>query len=185
MDDRFLYFGYGSNLLTRRLQARTPSARVHGTGYVERRRLTFSKVSDDGSGKCDAALTGNAADRTEGVLFWIDRKEKKHLDKAEGLDKGYDEETLGVVMPQGVVQAVAYVASANATDAARRPYHWYKALVIAGAIEQALPAAAIDFLWAAASLRDPMRRRKTKLEAEAALQGTGAVWEWYRAEQGD
>jgi hypothetical protein len=34
MDDRFLYFGYGSNMLNARLIARTPSAVAYRTGYV-------------------------------------------------------------------------------------------------------------------------------------------------------
>jgi gamma-glutamylcyclotransferase len=185
MDERFLYFGYGSNMLTRRLQARTPSARVFGTAYIEGRTLTFSKKSDDGSGKCDAALTGNTGDRTEGVLFWINRDEKARLDEAEGLHHGYDEAIVDVVTPQRVEKALAYVASADATDSARRPYHWYKALVIAGAIEHNLPAACIDILWAVESTRDGMRNRRTKREAEAALEGTGAVLDWYRQAQAD
>ena len=68
---------------------------------------------------------------------------------------------------------------------ARRPYHWYKALVIAGAVQHALSATYIDALRAVPSLRDPMRNRRTKREAEAALEGTGEVLEWYRREQGD
>ena len=183
MADRFLYFGYGSNMLNARLIARTPSALAHGTGYVAGRRLTFSKMSDDRSGKCDAELTGDGA-RVEGVLFWVDVAEKKLLDDAEALGHGYDETMLDVITADGTERALAYVASAGSTDAARRPYHWYKALVIAGAIEHGLPAPYIDALWAVSSLHDPMRNRRTKREAEAALERTGEVLAWYRREQG-
>jgi hypothetical protein len=48
-----LIFAYGSNMLERRLTARTPSAIPVGTAYVEEYRLTFDKVSTDGSGKCE------------------------------------------------------------------------------------------------------------------------------------
>lgn len=185
MDDRFLYFGYGSNMLSARLIARTPSAVAHRTGYVMGRRLTFNKMSDDRSGKCDVELTGNLADHVEGVLFWIDRVHKNALDDAEALGRGYDETILEVVTADGTERAHAYVATAGSTDAARRPYHWYKALVIAGAIQHALSATYIDALRAVPSLRDPMRNRRTKREAEAALEGTGEVLEWYRREQGD
>jgi hypothetical protein len=44
MPETFLCFAYGSNMLTRRLAARTPSAVAVGTAYVEGYRLTFDKV---------------------------------------------------------------------------------------------------------------------------------------------
>ena len=55
MPDTFLYFAYGSNMLTRRLTApaRAPLALATGTVFAEGRRLTFDKVSTDGSGKYD------------------------------------------------------------------------------------------------------------------------------------
>jgi hypothetical protein len=179
-DSSFLYFAYGSNMLTRRLRARTPSARVHSIGYVAGRRLTFSKTSDDGSGKCDIELTGSGQDRAGGVLFSIARDDKPALDDAEGLNRGYDEAIVDVVTPRGVEKGLAYLASANATDPARQPYHWYKALVIAGAIEHGLPATYIERLWAVESRRDPRPDRPRKREAEAALEDTDAVLEWYR-----
>jgi AIG2 family protein len=179
-DNTVLYFAYGSNMLTRRLRARTPSARVHGIGYVSGRRLTFSKTSDDGSGKCDIELTHNGEDRADGVLFSITQCDKPALDEAEGLNRGYDEVIVDVVTPRGVEKGRAYVASRHAIDPARQPYHWYKALVIAGAIEHGLPATHIERLWAVASRRDPRPDRRRKREAEAALEDTGAVLEWYR-----
>jgi hypothetical protein len=185
MDDRFLYFGYGSNMLSARLMARTPSAVAYRTGYVPERRLTFHKMSDDRSFKCDAERTGNVADRVEGVLFWIDCAQKKALDDAEALGRGYDETILEVITAHGTERARAYVATPGSTDAARRPYHWYKALVIAGAVQHSLPGPYIDAIRAVPSVRDPMRNRRTKREAEAALQGTGEVVEWYRRKQDD
>lgn len=172
MEDRFLYFGYGSNMLTKRLRAadRAPSAAPHGRGYVSGRRLTFHKVSNDGSGKCDMQITGDTKDRVEGVLFWIDRAHKPGLDEAEGLNRGYAEAIVDVVTEDGTQKALAYVATN--TDPGRVPYDWYKALVVAGALEQALPAAYIDGIRAVASQRDPKPDRRTKREAEAALEGT-------------
>ena len=172
---RFLYFGYGSNMLNQRLLARTPSARVHGTGYVSHRRLTFSKTSDDGSGKCDMEITGDPADRVQGVLFWIDRAEKPALDQAEALGQGYAETMVDVITDTGTEQALAYVASAGATDPARQPYHWYKSLVVAGAIQHRLPIDYTARLRVVQSQADPLPRRRTKLEAEAALAASGIV----------
>lgn len=64
----FLYFAYGSNMLFRRLKARTPSARLVGVGHVLGYRLVFDKVSKDGSGKCDIERTGVNADMVYGAL---------------------------------------------------------------------------------------------------------------------
>jgi len=173
--DRFLYFGYGSNMLSIRLQRRTPSAVAQATGHVTGRRLTFHKKSDDGSGKGDAETTGNGEDRVEGVLFWIDRGERAALDEAEGLGHGYEEAMVDVVTANGTLKALAYVASAGATDSARRPYHWYKRLVLAGAIEHGLPAATIAAIRAEPSVDDPRPNRPRKREAEAALAASGIV----------
>jgi hypothetical protein len=159
-------------MLNARLLARAPSARAYTTGHVAGRRLTFAKASDDGSGKCDAELTGNADDRVEGVLFWIACSEKPALDRAEALSRGYDETILEIVTAAGVERALAYVASAGSTDPGRRPYHWYKALVVGGAIQHGLPAEYIARLRAVVSQDDPLPRRRTKLEAEAAIAAT-------------
>ena len=175
MADRFLYFAYGSNMLTRRLHARTSSCRVYKTGYVAEHTLTFSKISDDGSGKCYMEPIGGGAQHVEGVLFWIERAQKSALDEAEGLNRGYAEASVDVVTNKATERAVAYIATD--TDRARRPYHWYKALVIAGAVEHGLSQEYIDRLWAVESRPDPMPNRRTKREAEAALQGTGIVFE--------
>jgi hypothetical protein len=65
------------------------------------------------------------------------------------------------------------VASTKSADPARRPYHWYKRLVLAGAIEHDLPAEAVTAIRAVPSQDDPMPRRRTKREAEEALAASG------------
>jgi hypothetical protein len=68
----------------------------------------------------------------------IDPEDKPALDKAEGVGAGYLEKTVNVLTEAGLVTAVTYCA--NDKDTTLRPYHWYKALVIAGAREHGLPA---------------------------------------------
>lgn len=84
--DNFLYFAYSSNISVSRLTARTraPSAKLICSGYVTGRRLTFDKVSKDGSGKCDCELTGNSDDRVYGVVFSIHTSDRPSLNRAEG-----------------------------------------------------------------------------------------------------
>ena len=164
-NNTFLYFAYGSNMLTRRLTARrrTPSARFEGIGYVEGHRLVFDKLSRDGSGKADMEATGNTTDRVYGVLFRIDIGEEHKLDLGEGLDKGYRKDSVKVVTQAGAVMAKAYIATEK--EPALIPYHWYKALVVAGAVEHALPSAYIEWLRTVASQPDPIPERRAENEA--------------------
>lgn len=162
---KILYFAYGSNMLTRRLRApdRCPSAVVVDLGFVSGRRVTFDKVSNDGSGKCDIEATRNLNDRAYGVLFEIDCSEKPALDRAEGLGKGYCEEDVKVITGRGTRDAIAYVATTK--EPALWPYHWYKALVIAGAIEHRLPESYIEWLRTFDSKADPNVRRRAENES--------------------
>jgi hypothetical protein len=160
---KFLYFAYGSNMLSRRLLARTPSAVAVGVGYATGRRLTFDKVSSDGSGKCDIEPTSHPTDRVYGVLFEIATAEKPALGDAEGLGKGYREERVKVITPSATPEALAYVATAK--EPALRPYHWYKALVVAGAAEHALPQAYVEWLRTVDSKPDPNTKRRGENEA--------------------
>lgn len=161
----FQYFAYGSNMLTRRLIStdRAPSAKAVGVGYVECRRLSFSKVSQDGSGKCDAEVTGKKTDRVYGVIFEIALTDKATLNDAEGLGKGYAEESVDVVTGSSNVQAMTYIATKK--EPVLRPYHWYKAITVAGAVEHGLPKDYVEWLRAFESIEDPNKERRAKNEA--------------------
>lgn len=108
------------------------------------------------------------------------RAEKEGLREAEGHGHGYDETMVDVVTADRTETALAYVAGPGYTDRARRPYHWYKGLVVAGAIEQGLPPDYVARLWAVDSVNDPRPNRPRKREAEHILRATGRVWDWYR-----
>ena len=133
------YFAYGSNMLTDRLRERVPSATPIGIGRLMGHALRWDKRSGrDRSGKCDAEATGRQDDVVWGVLFEFDPDEKLALDRAEGLGVGYMDKTVQVLTDAGPVTALMYYATDK--DPSLRPYHWYKALVIAGAREHGLPA---------------------------------------------
>jgi cation transport regulator ChaC len=170
MTRSFRYFAYGSNMLTRRLKAphRAPSARPVGTGYLRGRRLTFDKVGRDGSGKCDAQPTGRDGDRVYGVIYEISTAERKALDETEGA--GYEAQTVDVETPSGAVEAITYIARQK--DPAVRPYHWYRAITLAGAIEHGLPVEYVARLRAVASVED--RNAERRAQHEALLRALGA-----------
>ena len=163
MSGTYLYFAYGSNMFARRLAARTPSAVRITTAYVDGRRLTFDKVSTDGSGKCDIEATGNPADRVYGVLFRIATAEERALDEAEGLGHGYRKDEITVVTSEATIAAMAYIAIVK--DPKRRPYDWYKAFVLQGATENALPTAYIESIRAVPSQPDLNATRRASNQA--------------------
>ncbi len=161
---KVICFAYGSNMLSTRMchPDRVPSAQPVGVGYVTGHRLTFDKASRDGSGKCDAEEAGDASDRVYGVLYSIDKSEKPRLDDAEGLGSGYKEKPVKVATAARVVPAVMYYATSK--NSSLKPYHWYKALVIAGAVEHGLPFPYVELLRTVDSVQDPDAKRRAQHE---------------------
>ncbi len=151
----FLYFSYGSNMLSSRLRARCPSAEPVGVVELPDHELRWHKRSKDNSGKCDVvACPGKLI---IGVLYRIKDSDKTALDRAEGLGHGYEEIEAHVLHDGNNVIAKAY--QATATDESLTPYGWYKALVIAGAQEHGLPKDYVEQLKLVVSTDDPNRTR--------------------------
>ena len=169
MRSRLRYFAYGSNMLTARLRERAPSATAIGIGQLEGHALRWDKRSwRDGSGKCDAEFTGQRSDVVWGVVFELDPEDKPALDQAEGLRNGYMEKVVNILTEVGLITAVTYLATDK--DASLRPYHWYKALVIAGAREHGLPPSYRSRLELVVTVSDPDPMRASihnALEARA------------------
>lgn len=160
--DSFLYFAYGSNMFTSWLcqPARCPSARAVGIAELRGYELLWHKPSIDKSGKCDVVAVDMPGAATLGVLYEIAANEKSALDRAEGLNKGYDEVEVEVLCDGRQVAATTY--RATNIDPAIRPFTWYRALVIAGAKEHGLPAAYIAGLESVLADQDPDRPRHDK-----------------------
>lgn len=161
---------YGSNMLTERLKARVPNARCLGIVRTLGRRLEFHKRSSDESGKCDLPKTGNNSDVVYGVLFDVPDSQRRDLDYAEGLDRGYKDALIEVLDSDShPVSATGYFATADAIDSQLVPYDWYHYLVVSGAKQHNLPADYILSLVAVHSIPDPKPNRRTRLEALQAL----------------
>jgi cation transport regulator ChaC len=156
------YFAYGSNMSTRRIQERVPSATKVAVGALQSHQLRFHKYSTrDESGKCDAFKTSDAKDRLFGVVFEIAEEEKAGLDQTEGLGYGYDEKTAEVHLFDGtVVQAFTYIATN--IDESLRPLDWYKEHVVRGARENELPEYYVKLLEARECDEDPDSVRRDR-----------------------
>lgn len=148
-----LNFAYGSNLLTRRIQERAPSAQVVSVATLAGHRLCWHKRGRDGSGKCDVLPTGDPSDRVIGVIYRLTAADKRLLDLVEGLGAGYAEKEVSLETPSGPVRAWTYCAID--IDPALLPFDWYRALVVAGAREHGFPGAYLAGLDATPSCADP------------------------------
>jgi AIG2-like family len=155
-----LIFTYGSNMSSKRLVERVPSARAVGVGILKGYKLRWHKISTDGSGKCDAALTGALDAEIYGVLYKIALAEKSKLDKAEGLGKGYEERN--VVIDCKGVPVTAQMYYATKIDPSLKPWSWYKEYVVAGAREHGLPPAYVAMIETTEAVQDPDTERHDK-----------------------
>lgn len=156
----FIYFAYGSNMLTRRLRDRTPSAKPLGIGQIMEHQLIFHKIGRDGSAKCDIFQTGRAGDIVWGVLFEISTGEQYLLDRAEGLGCGYEYKTVRVKSNKSVIEAGAYYATH--INAKLQPFDWYWHFVLQGAKEHGLPNSYLNSLKSWSMVIDPDPERRTR-----------------------
>ena len=155
-----LYFAYGSNMCTGRLQRRVPSATYVRIAKLIGHSFRFHKRSNDGSAKADAFETHNPSDLVWGVIFDINEREKSLLDGAEGLGAGYGEKSATVLDESGQqYDLFLYVADADSFDSTLRPYSWYKRFVIDGARQHALPDEYVNAIIAIPDVEDRDRAR--------------------------
>jgi hypothetical protein len=161
------YFAYGSNMLTERLRAedRCPTASPVGVGSVRGYTLQFWKKGKDESGKATIVRSERSAARVIGVVFEIGEREKRNLDNVEGVGNGYDILDDVAVRLESGAEVLARTYIGTELDQTLRPYDWYRALVIAGAIQHGLPSSWIAALEATEFIRDlDPRRRRTALD---------------------
>lgn len=159
------YFGYGSNMLTQRIQARVPSAKLAHTAILDGYTLQFHKRSRDGSGKCNIVSSPARNARIHGVVFDVSSADLEALDEAEKRGRGYRRRDVVVQGPERPIEAFAYVAQPAYVDNALLPYDWYHALVLAGAREHGLPSEYISQIEDIRSYPDPNEDRRRRHQA--------------------
>jgi len=160
------YFAYGSNMLTKRLRARVPSARPLGAASLAGHSLSFSKLSLDGSGKATVHKEKNGV--VFGVVFELPREELPGLAAAE---EAYSANTVTAktLDTRRSIECLTYYG--DRLREGLRPYSWYKAIVTAGAAEHNLPAGYTETLLQTPSLVDPDVDRQAVNEALLAAEG--------------
>ena len=161
MNDRILYFAYGSNMAPERLQARVPSAEGLGVALLRGYQLKFHKSGKDGSAKCDASRTGDMDDEVHGVLYSMATGELAALDGFEGLGHGYERRTVLVERAGGEpVETQVYVATHF--DPTSHPFDWYLEHVLRGADAALLPEAYVKAIRAVRCVTDHDEARRAR-----------------------
>jgi gamma-glutamylcyclotransferase len=157
-------FAYGSNMSLNRLRKRVPSAMKLVNGYIEGYQVKCTKRSTDGSGKATILVSDQPERKVWGVIFEIEQKEKPRLDKAEGLNNGYNETIIDVKFEAGTCNAQVYIADEDSIDEDLAPYEWYKDFIVSGARENELPKEYIDELETIKAVKDNDDLRRLKNE---------------------
>ncbi len=158
------YLAYGSNLHPLRLLQRVRSVKLLGIVRLPERTVIFHKRSVDHSAKCDL-VEESALVSAYGALYTFLASERAALDAAEGFGAGYSESYLEVSLQGRSYEPFFYTASSTHIDPDLRPYHWYKALVLAGARYHHFPSVYINKLAAVESISDPDPLRAKKNQA--------------------
>lgn len=178
----FKYFAYGSNMLTERLNAptRCTSAVPIGIAYVTNYKISFTKESEDKTGKATLIDTCDESDIVYGVLFEINNTEDeiKKLDIAEGVSNGgYKvEKDFTVIFNNKTINNVrTYIAPDEKCKEGLLVYDWYLALVIAGARQHKLDKIYISKMIKENEIvKDLKNNRESKTEAFRILKEIGS-----------
>ena len=99
-----------------------------------------------------------------GVLYEFDCQDKAALDSLEGKGNGYSEQSLKFQLNGETYIPYVYVAESTYIDSSLVPYHWYKDLVLAGALYHGFPAKYVASIKAMPSKPDPDYERNQKNE---------------------
>ena len=163
MSSPLLYFAYGSNMSSRRIEARLGACRELGVTCLKGYCLRFHKRGRDASGKCNIHYTGDGRRHVYGGLYQLHESQAWRLDEFEG--HGYARQRVTVLYQKQLREAYTYVALSQWIDETLRPFDWYRALVIQGAFDQGLPAAYVRRLSATRCKidPDPVRRQTNML----------------------
>jgi hypothetical protein len=138
MTEHFYFFSYGSNLLFERIRRRVPSVQVVKNYQLTGFKLCFNKLSMDGSTKANVVPDLIEA-YVHGVIHRAVQKEKRFLDEAEALGKGYNESFFEHEIEGKVRKVGFYLANESKYLAEGRPYDWYLGYVVEGAKENSFP----------------------------------------------
>jgi len=159
----FIYFAYGSNMLSARLQERCPGAESLGKAWANGYGLAFCKIGADGSGKATLVPDERYGARTVGVLYRIPISQRPLLDQAEARYDRNDAFLVQMLETGSSALVTTYFAQAQACSDDLIPYDWYVGLMLAGAAEHDFDADDVDQLASTRTMPDPDADRAIRM----------------------
>lgn len=158
----FYYFGFGSNLLQKRIQISNKSAVRYAIGKLVNHKLDFADASADEKyysknwNGCPATIIENEGSTVFGAVWKIDDKDLDELDRQEGVECGIYKPMEVKVLINGneEIHCRTYQLVHNPPspiDPENRPFErqpskTYLNVILNGAHETGLPADYIAFL---------------------------------------
>ena len=135
-----LYFAFGSNMLTSRLEERVGKVVVLGKGQLDGWHFSLNKMGADGTAK--ANMQKQMEERIHGVIFRLSEDQIKALDVYE---KGYERIKV-LVADQNGEPAVCSAYTSEQLIEDQLPTKEYMDFLIGGATTHELPEKWIDKL---------------------------------------
>ena len=103
------YFAYGSNMSEERFTDRRIISHVRQKGILKDYELVFNKKSYN-KDLVYANIEYKEGEEIEGILYEIDEKDLKRLDKFEAYPKQYNRKLMDIITNEGKVPAWVYIA---------------------------------------------------------------------------
>ncbi|XP_023170617.1 gamma-glutamylcyclotransferase-like [Drosophila hydei] len=162
MANKFYYFGFGSNMLARRIHIQNPTARRIGAGKLENYRLDFQGVGSNTWLGAPATIVPTPGTYVFGAIWEIDMCNLNDLDNQEGVSNGiYKPISVPVHSLHGnekiicrayhlsnQPETIVHGQAANDVEVPpnRQPSHTYLKVLVKGAEESGIPADYVKWL---------------------------------------
>ncbi|KAH8261281.1 hypothetical protein KR044_006551, partial [Drosophila immigrans] len=155
--EKFYYFGFGSNMLAKRIHIQNPTAVIVGPALLENYRVDFTKPSNFWKGAV-ATIVPASATNTWGTLWEIDLTNLLDIDNQELVHLGWYKPVSVQVKHNGTeIPARLYVITnepvGNVHDMPssevpedRQPSKTYLQVLVKGAIESGIPQEYVTWL---------------------------------------
>ncbi|XP_036327255.1 gamma-glutamylcyclotransferase-like [Rhagoletis pomonella] len=161
LGNKFIYFGYGSNMLTKRIHIQNPTAQKIGMGILKDYRLDFNTFTERWGG-APATIVPTDGAYVYGTLWEIDLSNLVDIDDQEGVHEGiYYPVSLPVMLPNNtLITARAYLladqpktrlndfSSGDKVPITRQPSITYLQCLVKGAEETGIVPWYVDWLKA-------------------------------------
>lgn len=142
MKSTFLYFAYGSNLLTERIRLNNPTAVKRAVAKLQGYKLDFEVIGQRWHGAVATIIP--APDRCVwGVVWELHNSDLENLNRQE---RGYDPIEVNVFGEDGSSYKCCTYQLAKTPGSDDKPSIVYKNVIVNGAIENGLPKIYIDEL---------------------------------------